>query len=263
MSKKFKLVTIICILGLGLLLYYGSHFLRIRAEKTQILKIFDTYIEAHKTENIDLFMSLVSSRDYEAYKLRKKLIQDLYDTYEDLSITFSKIKIRIKGNEATAQVHGVFKYKTKSGGGAESSSDTIYTFAKEEGRWKIVGIEHIKPDWQAVWEKEMRYFQKSLAKNPNPSDYLSLGGFAKQAKRYEEAKEAYQKVIDLYPDSTETDSAYYDLGIILFKVDHDYGKALEQFQILVSKYPDSHIVKAGFAQDWIKRCEEKLQKVSE
>ncbi|HEX8398226.1 MAG TPA: tetratricopeptide repeat protein [Pyrinomonadaceae bacterium] len=60
-------------------------------------------------------------------------------------------------------------------------------------------------------DKAFEIFQKSLAVQPNPTAYLNLAGYYAKRGQIEEAVKAYDKVLELKPDSPNVMKLYADL----------------------------------------------------
>lgn len=142
---------------------------------------------------------------------------------------------------------------------------------KTDRGWQVIKVDDVRPDGvrsfeqvrsfivrQLGQERTNAYYQEALAKakarlgvTPDSTvikSFLSskksareMFQDAQQAGTPEQRIEAYQKVVDMYPDADVSPQAQFMVGFIRSEELKDYDKAESAFQTLLKRYPKSEL----------------------
>ncbi len=89
------------------------------------------------------------------------------------------------------------------------------------------------------WDESILLYGSALEKFPkaqNDDVLQRLGNSFTQAKRWSEAKNSLEQLIEHYPQSVWGEASHYHLGLLQVQ-DGEFNKAAETFQLLVEKFP--------------------------
>ena len=95
---------------------------------------------------------------------------------------------------------------------------------------------------------------------PSAESLWNDGRTAFEAGKFDEARDAFKKLVVLFPTSDRADDAQYFRGEAYFK-QAQYDNAIREYQHVVDKYPDSSLAddalfRAGEAATTLKNCSE-------
>ena len=111
-------------------------------------------------------------------------------------------------------------------------------------------IEHALAHQQASHEVAIYHFNKLLELYPDstlrPDSLLSIGLIRhKELKLYDQAAESYRRVVEIYPDSDEARRAYESLGYLYDEDLRDYPNAIKTYETIVARYNRDPVVLRG------------------
>ena len=118
--------------------------------------------------------------------------------------------------------------------GCSKSADDLYV----EGKTLILNKETVEEGL-----KTLRLFEQKFPKEPRtPEVVLALALALQGEKKFDEAVETYNRLMEKYPDSAEAYKAMFLLGYMYYEDIKDNDKTLEVFNKFITTYPDSELV---------------------
>lgn len=117
-------------------------------EKTQILEVFNTYIDAFNAKDIDGYIDTLSEHTESFDKMQERA--DLEEAFSqfDIQREVSDVTI-VKYDDSEAQVFSNLNTSMKqssTGLEANPSGRQVTVLSKEEGKWKVSSIHYIGDD---------------------------------------------------------------------------------------------------------------------
>ena len=192
-----------------------------------------------------------SSFNKEAGKQLQALAADDLKKHAETLKTWSAQVDKLKG-EREERLANMLKYL---GGNTEkdfasSIADACASFLVSNQSWLQEDvIEHAYARQAILLDAQIALYhlEKMLALYPasplRADSILSIGDVQRKSlKAFEPAAKSYAKLIEQFPDATETKQAYESLAAMYDEDMRDYPKALKTYDTIVKKYKDEPIV---------------------
>jgi tetratricopeptide (TPR) repeat protein len=104
------------------------------------------------------------------------------------------------------------------------------------------------------WEERRHYIQKALelSERLTEREKLLIQGtyFGSYTTAIDKAIEAYEKLVSLYPESSEAFTAYHNLGSLYFAIE-DWEKAIQNFRLAMESELNVRMTHASLAQTYM------------
>ncbi|WP_392456013.1 nuclear transport factor 2 family protein [Chryseomicrobium aureum] len=115
-------------------------------EQAAILEAFSTYIEAFNEEDIDTYMSVISSEPKGfSYETEHQFVKDTFEQYDTERIAEDVTIINYTEQEAQVYANiGINLAQSSTGGKFSSSGRQVTVFAKEDGNWLVTSVYFIR-----------------------------------------------------------------------------------------------------------------------
>ncbi len=149
-SQKNKFQNLYILACIFFLITIVSYFIYWTSDSSKIRRTINSGRKSIERKNLELCLSFFSKNYYDSaentYDEIAKILDFLFLKINTIKIRIKKINLKIRGNEASAEIHGTISMtigKQKIFLGSKNVSPVYLFFRREDDKWKIISVEGI------------------------------------------------------------------------------------------------------------------------